>query len=167
MSTVIGLVKEDQQAVNLAAKLEAIGLGFSKVKILTDPDEAQPLVYKSAFSQCHLYDCMTVGALAGVAVFVPLGLIITIISCGLMDGCSPLAWGPGMVFMTITGAILGASLGSYRGTSRLEQYEEVYIDGLNHGNKLIVVPTDSAESATYAASVMEQEHATAVKILDA
>lgn len=166
MSTVIGLIQEDQQVVDLATRLEDIKASPDNVKILTTPDEAHPFVYKSAFAECHIYDCMTIGAVAGAAIFIPLGLLITVFSCGLMDGCSPLAWGPGMLFMVIVGAIIGASLGSFLGTNRLEQIESIYTDALSEGNKLVVIPADTKETATRTADALEQAHATAVKVLN-
>jgi hypothetical protein len=104
--------------------------------------------------------------LAGIAVAVPLGLFITLFSCYAIGGCSPLAWGPGMLVLTVVGAVIGATLGSYRGTSRLQKIEQMYVDALNAGDKLVVVPAETRESAERTAGLLKQEHATAVKILN-
>lgn len=166
MSTVIGLVKEEQQLVSLSTRLEALDEGVSKVKVFRQPTEAEGVLYKNAYTECHIWDCMGLGALVGLAVALPLGLVITLFSCYSIGGCSPLAWGPGMLVLAVVGAVIGATLGSYRGTSRLQKIERVYVDALNAGNKLVVVPADTRESAERTANMMKQEHATAVKILN-
>ncbi|GAB4440846.1 MAG: hypothetical protein Kow0031_22790 [Anaerolineae bacterium] len=166
MSTVIGLVKEEQQLVSLTARLEALGEGLSKMKVFRRPAEAEEILYKNAYTECHIWDCMGLGALAGLAVALPLALVITLFSCYSIGGCSPLAWGPGILVLLVAGAVIGASLGSYRGTSRLEKIERTYVDALNAGDKLVVVPVESGESAQRTASLLKAEHATAVKILN-
>lgn len=166
MSTVIGLVKEEQQLVNLSTKLEAMDAGLEAIKVLRRPDDAEDVLYKNAYTECHLFDCMILGGLAGLAVFVPLGLIITLFSCEAIGGCSPLAWGPGMVGLATVGAIIGAVMGSFYGTNRLEKVEQRYFDALRTGEKLVVIPTDTKETAQRTVTMMQQEHATAVKILN-
>lgn len=166
MSTVIGLVKEEQQLANLSAKLEAAGSGFEKIKIFTRPGEAEDILYKNAYTECHLFDCMLLGALFGLAIAVPLSLVITVFSCEAIGGCSPLAWGPGITGLAVVGAIIGGAIGSFYGTNRLEKIEQRYFDALDTGEKLVVVPTYSKETAEHTASMMKQEHATAVKIIN-
>lgn len=166
MSTVIGLLKEEQQLVNLSTRLEAIGGGLGAVKVLRQPTEAEDILYKNAYTECHLLDCMILGGLAGLAVFVPLGLIITLFSCEAIGGCSPLAWGPGMVGLATIGAVIGAAMGSFYGTNRLEKVEERYFDAMRTGEKLVVIPTATKETTERTVTAMKQEHATAVRILN-
>ncbi len=165
MSTVIGLVKEEQQLVSLSTKLAAAGNEI-KFKVFRRPAEAEEVLYQNAYSECHIWDCMALGGMAGLAVAIPLGLVITMFSCYSIGGCSPLAWGPGMLVLSIAGMVIGASLGSYRGTSRLQKIERRYMEAMHAGDKLVVIPAQTKETAERAASTMKQEHATAVRILN-
>ncbi len=165
MSTVIGLLKEEQPLIDLTAKLEAAGCALDQIKFLSQPGEVHALLDKKALAKCQISKCMAMGALVGLAFFMPIGLIGSLLGC-LVFQCSPLIWLVALGGLSLIGALAGAAGGCFFGADRFERNTHIYTEGVGWGNNLVVITADTPDREARLARLLQQERALAVKILD-
>ena len=164
MSTVIGLLKAGRSLPDLTAKLEAAGCALDQIKILSQPVEVHTLLDKKALAKCELSKCLVIGAAVGLAFFMPIGFIGSLLGC-LVFQCSPLIWLSALGGLSLIGALAGAAGGCFFGADRFERNTHIYTEGVGWGNKLVVVTVDTPDSEARLAGLLQQERALAVKIL--
>lgn len=165
MSTVIGLLKEDKQLTNVTGRLQAAGCALDRIRILTQPGEVHSLLDKKAVTKCRMSRYLGLGALVGLAFFVPIGFISSLIGCTVF-GCSPLIWVVAMGGLSLIGALFGAAGGCFFGLDRFERATHVYTEGIGWGNKLVVITTDTPAAEADTARILQEEDAIGVKILN-
>ena len=165
MSTVIGLLKEDRRLTTVTEKLLAAGCTLDSIRILGKPGEVHALLDKNAMAKCQMSRCMGLGALTGIAFFIPVGVASSLIGCTVF-GCSPLIWLVALGGFLLIGALFGAACGCFFGIDRYERETHLYTESVGWGNKLMVVTTDMAETEARTAQILQEEDAIAVKIID-
>jgi len=165
MSIVIGLLKKERTLAELTAKLEAAGCALDQIKILTQPGEVHALLDKKARAKCQLAQCMAMGAIIGLAFFVPIGLMGSLVGCMVFQ-CSPLIWLAALGGLSLIGALVGAAGGCFFGVDRFERHTHIYTEGVGWGNKLVAVTAETPDCQARLARLLHQERALAVKILD-
>jgi hypothetical protein len=165
MSTVIGLLKEEKQLSSLTERLQAAGCTLDRIRILTQPGEVHALLDETAMAKCEMPKCVGLGALAGMAIFLPVGVISSLIGC-FVFGCSPLIWLVALGGFSLIGALSGAAFGCFFSGDRYERHTHLYTEGVGWGNKLMAVTTDTRETEARTAQILQEEDAIAVKIIE-
>jgi hypothetical protein len=144
MSTVAGLVPNDERANSVIASLGATGIAENQVVVLRQPaDVWQRLdghhklraVFRSAL----------IGLLIGIVIGLCYGIPTGILNCRFMN-CSI---GNSLILLslvTLYWAAGGAFLGAIVGLDRLERSLYSYVEGVRRGEDLVVI--ESPESQT-------------------
>lgn len=164
MSTVLGLIADDEHITLVREALKAAGVSEDKISILRRPGEVWQrlegrkklrVVFRNAF----------IGMLLGLVVGVLYGATAGVLNCRLMDcpvTTSLISLGLISLYWIAGGGFLGALIG----LDRLEGDLYSYVEGVRRGAVLFVVESPE-ERAPEVADILAQEEGALLHVLNA
>ena len=163
MKTLVGLIPDDEHALKAREALQVAGIGAGEISTLKLPGEVWErlggrrklrVVFRYAFFGAMLG--LVVGSLYGI----PAGLM----NCSEM-GCPFTTSTVLLLIISIYWVLGGAFLGAIIGVDRLEQDLYSYVEGVRHGEALLIVeaPDDQTSEVEH---ILHQESGLLVHSLE-
>jgi hypothetical protein len=164
MSTVVGLIADDEHVTLVGEALKAAGFSEDKISILCRPAEVwQRLEGRKKLRV--VYRNALIGMLLGLVVGVLYGATAGILNCRLMN-CPVTTSLILLALISLYWLAGGGFLGALIGLDRLERDLYSYVEGVRRGAALFVVESPE-ERAPEVAGIMAQEEGAVLHVLNA
>lgn len=145
MKTLIGLIPDDEHVVKAREALQVAGIGAGEISALKRPSEVwERLGGRRKLRVVFRY--VFFGAMLGLAVGGLYGIPAGIMNCSEM-GCPFTTSAVLLLIVTVYWVLGGAFLGAIIGMDRLEQDLYSYVEGVRHGEALLIVETPDDKSS--------------------
>ena len=160
---VVGLFDDFSDAQNVLRELTETGVPRDHISVIgsVPPDERRETPTTEPALNGGTAEATLDGATAGATLGAGVGLVAGITSL-FLPGLGPLV-AAGWIASTVGGAAIGAVTGGLLGALSSEGIPEeqagFYVEGLRRGGTLVVVRTESEESAEIARNVMQRHDA--------
>ena len=164
MSTVVGLIANDEHVTLVEEALKAAGFSEDKISILRRPAEVWQrlegrkklrVVFRNAF----------IGMLLGLVAGMLYGATAGVLNCRLMD-CPVTTSLILLALISLYWIAGGGFLGALVGLDRLERDLYSYVEGVRRGAALVVVESPE-ERAPEVADILAQEEGALLHVLNA
>ena len=161
MSSIIGLLRTDDDARRSIQKLKEAGFPEDKIGIYTQESAIRKLLGCEPTYSVSRY--VVWGASIGIAVYALFALFAGLCQCNLFQ------FGQGYGIATFLGGILagafvGGGLGCMVGAAEFEKDSHLYVQGARIGGRVIVMNT-SDEEVDNVKYILEQEKVSGVKVI--